>query len=356
MFFQGVEFTPFVHSTGNAARIARLGVPIPRLDLLERESLTDLLAGHDVVVNCALGDGAAMLQGFRNLTSAMVRLKTRRFIHLSSTAIYGEEPAPDTVTEEGSPNPQGNAYAILKLRQDEAVFRLNSRGVPSWILCPVNIVGPYSLFTIGLVEALKNTVMPLVDEGAAPSNLVHVDNLVEAILVAARGSEGAGERYFVNETRPVSWREALEDHARLVGVQPRFIHVKREQVLPYLLGRQLKTSLKDQGKVLISGEFRRAVSRLPVLAKANDLAGTVFSKLPDGLRLGIREKLQWPLKFNLPKSDLDVNSRFARVQIRNQYHSPQKLANQLGWTPPLDYREGLKNTAEWLEFAGLMNS
>ena len=353
MYFQGVRFTPFVHNTGNAARIARLGIPLQRLDLLQKEALPDLLSGHDVVINCALGDGTVMKRGFNNLLNAMQRLRTRKFIHLSSTAIYGEEPAAESASEEGAPDPQSNPYALAKLRQDEAVFRLNRKGVASYILCPVNVVGPYSLFTIGLVEALKLGNMPLVDGGANPSNLVHVDNLVEAILVASRSSKGEGERYFVNETRVVSWRDTLQDHARLIGIRPQFVNVTRHQVLPYLLGRQRKPTLKDHGRILISGEFRRALSMLPIVSHVDSIAAAAFASLPEGFQLRIRERLQWPLPVPHPADLSDFNSRFARVQIRKQYHSPAKLADHLGWAPPLDYVAGMENTAAWLNFVGL---
>src|SRR6516225_7621069 len=71
--------------------------------------------------------------------------------------------------------------------------------------------GPYSVFTIGLAEMLRAGRMPLVDGGGNPSNLTHVDDLVEAILAAIHCNGGAGERYFVTETRPVAWRKVFED-------------------------------------------------------------------------------------------------------------------------------------------------
>jgi 2-alkyl-3-oxoalkanoate reductase len=356
LFFEGINFTPFVRGTGNAARVSRLGMPIRRLDLLDGKAVLDALTGFDVVVNCSLGDKAAVSRGFRNLLLAMERLRTSRLIHLSSASIYGVEPKPDCVTEEGPPDPQSNEYAGMKLRQDESIFRLSQKGVSTYILCPGAIVGPYSVFSIGLAEALRSGPMPLVDGGVNPSNLVHVDNLVEAILAAAQSSSGAGERYFVNETRPVNWRTVLEDHARVLGIRAELVNVTVEQVRPYLSKRADRASLKDQGRVLIAPEFRRAVSKLAPIGWINHLASATFSRLSPATQDGIRERLQWPVSVHRGGPTLPMNSRFVTAQVRAYYQSPKKLMTRLGWSPPLSYEAGMQTIADWFQFAGMVGN
>ena len=356
LFFEGINFAPFVRGTGNAARVSRLGIPIRRLDLLDSKAVLDALTGFDVVVNCSLGDKAAVSRGFHNLLLAMERLRTSRLIHLSSASIYGVEPKPDCVSEEGSPDPQSNQYAEMKLRQDESIFRLSQKGVATYILCPGAIVGPYSVFSIGLAEILRSGPMPLVDGGANPSNLVHVDNLVEAILAAARSSSGAGERYFVNETRPVSWRTVLEDHARILRIQLEFVQVTTDEVRPFLSTGPRRAGLRDQGRVLISPEFRRAASKLAPIGWINDLASATFGHLPPRTQNRIRERLQWPISVNGSRPALPLSSRFVTAQVRAYYQSPQKLTTRLGWTPPLSYEAGMETIANWFEFAGMVDS
>jgi len=353
LFFDEVAFTPFVHGTNNAARISRLGVPIQRLDLLQREAVAQGLRGHDVVVNCSLGDNATVTTGFDNLLRAMERLRTGKFIHLSSASIYGVDPKPDCVSEEGGPDPQGNEYAEMKLRQDKAAFRLHRKGVATYILCPGAIVGPFSIFTIGLAEMLRAGPMPLVDDGNNPSNLAHVDNLVEAILAAIRSDRGAGERYFVNETRPVSWRTVLDDHACVLGIRPEYVHVTAEQVRPFLPTGPRHVSVGQWAKVLISPEFRRATSQLPAVGWLNQVASSAFNRLSYTTQNRIRERLQWPIPLGQSGKALPLNSRFVTAQIRAHYQSPNKLATRLGWKPPLSYEAGMETIAEWLKFAGM---
>jgi len=353
--FEGIHFTPFVRGTGNAARISRLGIPIRRLDLLDGKAVLDGLTGFDVVVNCSLGDKAAVRRGFHNLLLAIERLRNSRLIHLSSASIYGVEPKADCGTEEGPPDPQSNEYAEMKLGQDESIFRLSRKGIAAYILCPGAIVGPYSVFSIGLAEILRSGPMPLVDGGVNPSNLVHVDNLVEAVLAAAGSSSGAGERYFVNETRPVSWRTVLEDYARILGIQPEFVEVTTEQVRPFLPRGPLRASLRDQGRVLLSPEFRRAASKLAPIGWINELASATFGRLPSATQNRIRERLQWPISVNGSRPALPLNSRFVTAQVRAYYQSPDKLAARLGWNPPLSYEAGMETIAQWFRFAGIVD-
>jgi nucleoside-diphosphate-sugar epimerase len=354
LFFDEAAFTPFVHGTNNAARISRLGVPIQRLDLLQREAIADRLAGHDVVVNCSLGDNAAMTTGFDNLLRTMERLRTSKFIHLSSASIYGVEPKADCVTEEGRPDPQGNEYAEGKLRQDEAAFRLHRKGVATYVLCPGAVVGPFSIFTIGLAEMLRSGPMPLVDDGKNPSNLAHVDNLIEAILATIRSNRGAGGRYFVNETRPVSWRTVFEDHARVLGIRPEFVPITTEQVRPFLPTGPTSVSIKQRTKALISPEFRRAASQLPAVGWLNQVASSTFSRLPPPTQDRIRERLQWPISLGQSGKTLPLNSRFVTAQVRAHYQSPNRLVTNLGWKPPLSYEAGMETIAEWFKFAGIV--
>jgi len=351
LFFEGMAFTPLARGTNNAARISRLGIPIQRLDLVQRETIADKLAGHDVVVNCAY-DFAGLGDGFDNLLHTVKRLRTIKFIHLSSTSIYGLEPKPDCITEKGQPDPQGWDYAAAKLRQDEAAFRLHRNGIPTYILCPGNIVGPYSVFTIGLAEMLRAGRMPLVDGGGNPSNLTHVDNLVEAILAAIHCNGGAGERYFVTETRPVAWRKVFEDHARVLGIRPEFVDVTSAQVRPFLAAKR-RVQFKHRAKVLISPDFRRLARQLPVVGALYGLASSTFHRLSEKSQNRIRERLQWPISLRQSGEALPMNSRFVTAQIRAHYHSPNKLATQLGWKPPLNHEAGMETIAEWFKFAGL---
>ena len=354
LYFEGHDFVPFVRSSGNAWRIARLPVRIRSLDLLDTQAVQDAVNSCRVIVNCALGSVSAMSRGFRNLVDASQRSRLEKFVHLSSIAVYGQDPAPDTVTEAARPNPGRNEYGRRKLYQDGLIAQLHRAGVPCYTLCPGNITGPYSGFLVGLAKRLAHGPLALVDEGRYASNLIHVDNLVEAILACLRASKGAGERYFVNETQPVPWSRVFHDLAGMLGVKPTLMPVDRDSVVPFLDPPATSIGLRDQLGVVMSADFRRALAGLPVFRRANDFAYRTFGRLPEKTQNSVRERLQWPIRIEKRAArKLSLDERYVTVQARRFYHSPEKLQTVLGWQPPLTYEKGLQTSVDWLRFAGI---
>ena len=196
--------------------------------------------------------------------------------------------------------------------------------------------------------------LPLVDGGSYPSNMIHVDNLVEAILAAIRSESGAGERYFVNETRPVSWLDVFEDFYRALDIRSEYVEVRREQVMPYLRESATTGGLKNYFKIGLSGEFRRALSMFPVMNRLNRAAASGFERMSPAVQTKIRARLQWPISVCPPATGPSLDDRYVKVQARRFYHSPDKLAQKLGWQPPLTYERGVETILSWLEFAGII--
>lgn len=350
-FEGGHEFVAFIHSSGNAARIARLPITLRLLDLMDQPGVAKALADCAVVVNCSRGNRETMSRGMANLVTAARTLRPAKFIHVGSMAIYGDDPPPDSATEAGVPTPGLNEYGVVKLRQDSMVLELHRAGVPSYILCPANIDGPYSTFTRGLVERLLRGPLPLVDGGRYPTNLIHVDNLVEAILCAVRDSgTGAGRRYFVNQDEAVSWRELYENLGRRLGFTPSFVDVTRAEVLPKLRPRPVPTGVVDHAKIAMSGEFRSALSMMPAFRWLNDTARATFDRLPASAQQAVRARMARPITIRKKSSGPALDDQYVRVQVRQVYHSPELLRRSLGYQPVLTCEQGMTTTVSWLQF------
>lgn len=355
LFFEHrTNFTPFIHTTGNAARIARLNLPFRQLDLLDREAVTRSLSGFSTIVNCSRsGDHRLMLRSLANLTEAARRNRVHKFIHIGSTIIYGVDPPAGSQSDSFPPSPGDNEYGQMKAKQDMLITALHRAGIQTHILCPPNITGPYSTFSYGLATRLAKAPLPIVDEGQYPCNLVHVDNLVQAILTAEGCTGQSGERYFVNEVPAVSWRQYLEDFCALLSIPARFIPVSRSEVLPLLqAGTRPRSSLKDHLSIAMSGEFRRGLNLMPVMQKMNSFASQVFDSLPPHLQKAIRARFQRPIRI-AKQSSASIDDPYVFLQARRPYHSPDKLTRQLGYSPALSYREGLETTASWLRYTGV---
>jgi len=345
------SFTPFIHDAGNAARLARLPIKLRPLDLLDAGQVSAALEGHTTVINCSRGSDALMIQGLGNLIKAAKRNRIQQFIHISSTAIYGDDPPPASADESCPAEPGANSYGIQKKRQDDMVFALHGSGLPCWIFCPGNISGAFSAVSLGLAQALRSGVMGLVDGGLTPCNLVHVDNLVEAMLTALRNGQGSGERYFVNELTPVTWKQYFDDLLALSNLQCEYMPVARESILG-LFAKQPSAGVVEHFKIALSGEFRKGLMIMPVLQKLDAFAQQNFALLPRTVQQKARRHLQRPVVIRQEPvaTGFSVQDVWVRAQIRRSFHSPQKAVQQLGFQPVLSYQRGLENIVRWLEF------
>lgn len=352
-FRREADLVPLIHSSGNAARLSRLPIELRSVNLLKRDELTAALSDVDVVVNCSRGDNRVMLDGLRHMIAAARAAGVRKFIHISSLLIYGEDPHEESATEAAAVRPGANEYGRMKVKQDEMVFALHRAGIPSYILCPGNIGGPYSFFILGLAHLIGQHPIPLVDNGRYATNLVHVDNLVEAIVTAVHSDRGAGERYFVNDEQ-IDWKRLFEDLATVLGVRLETVPATREEILRRINRPKPSSGLGAHVRIAMSGEFRRGLSMLPVMAGLNRMAKGAFDSLPDGFQQRMRERVQEARKIVGSGGGVPLDDGFVRVQARRVYHSPKKIEESLGYRPLLTYERGLETTAAWLRHFGLV--
>ncbi|HEX2192618.1 MAG TPA: NAD(P)-dependent oxidoreductase [Acidimicrobiales bacterium] len=140
--------------------------------------------------------------GTRNLVAAARHAGVERFVHMSTTAIYGEEEQlPLPVVENAEPHPS-RAYGKAKLGAEEEV-RAVQDDMPVVILRPVSVYGP------GAVKLVASAVLDAAIERYAgldtlavhkepiEQRLLHVDDLVDATIHLARHEEAVGRVFNV---------------------------------------------------------------------------------------------------------------------------------------------------------------
>ena len=187
-------------------------------------------------------------------------------------------------------------------------------------------------------------------------NLVHVDNVAEGLLAAVRTDASGGERYFLNELEPVSWRKLYDDLASRLETQWDYVDVAREWAAPFLNPSPTPSGLAAHAKVLLSAEFRKAASKMPFFGWMNATAGEVFRNLPAEREQKIRERVKWPIRIQPASWGPRLDELLVKVQARRFYHSPAHAQQRLGWRPVLSYEQGLDTTVAWLKFAGITPS
>ncbi len=215
----------------DAVELTELGVELVPGDVLDRAALGELCDGADVLIHMAahVGDWGERAQferinvdGTRLSLEAAARAKIRRFVQLSSVAVYGR-PERGRVTERWPTKLCGEPYDDTKTLSERLAFeRGKTLGLEVSAIRPPVIYGPYDRnFIPRSLELLQQRMMFLINGGRAPLNLVWVDHVVDVLLLAASKDAAVGEAFNVMDTidrRPPSVREVAETVARATGL------------------------------------------------------------------------------------------------------------------------------------------
>jgi UDP-glucose 4-epimerase len=160
---------------------------------------------------------ALNVEGTRNVLAGAVAGGARRFVYLSSVKAMGEERA--GCTDETTPAAPETAYGRSKLAAERLVLDCGARdGLAVACLRPPLVYGAGCKGNLlRMVAAIDRGLFPPLPDLRNARSLVHVGNLVQAMLLAASRPEAAGQCYLVTDARPYSTRQLYELICRGLG-------------------------------------------------------------------------------------------------------------------------------------------
>jgi nucleoside-diphosphate-sugar epimerase/FAD/FMN-containing dehydrogenase len=197
-------------------RWAGTGCDVVFGDLGHSGALRELTRGASVTVHCAariLGLSRrefleTNVNGTRNLVEEVIRARCRRFVHLSSIAVYSAaRPVPDAYMEDLTLTPFANmdSYSYSKLLAEQVVRELTLGScTEAVILRPTCIYGPHmgSWMNIPLKQIARGRPLLLgANDGTGYMDAVHVDDVVSAVLAAAETPGVGGETFNVGHEK-----------------------------------------------------------------------------------------------------------------------------------------------------------
>lgn len=149
------------------------------------------------------------VEGTRHVVEACLEAGVRRLVFVSSIAAYGVPLRP--VVDEGAPLGGVDAYGSSKSAA-EAIVRERCRGRMEFaILRPCQIYGPGdgTGFTPRLVRLLRAPLLPVASP-PRPFSLVHVEDVVDALIEAGTRPGVRAGAYNIASGPPTSLRELAE--------------------------------------------------------------------------------------------------------------------------------------------------
>ena len=344
-----LETDVFIRSYGNAWRLVRAAVPMKTTDVTSLPEITEALKGCTHVVNCTRGSGKVMFGGLKNLLTAAKTNGVKRFIHVSSVAIYGDPPPREAEYEDAAVNPPPGSYGADKLQQDNMVAEAHAAGLDSIIICPPNISGVYSGFVTNVLTDMRNGTFALVDGGTRPNNTVDVDNLAYAIERALVADKGDAKRIFVSDGVGYTWKDftdALLPLAELSGPLP---SIDASVLTPPPAPPKRPASLWRSMKHVVSSDIREALRKDPLWAKFDQRVRKLAAAGGKGIEDKLRHSIEGPRKVAKVYDVNPYSSRYNPMQLRGVWHRIDRARDQLGYEPQLRFDESMARFRVWYE-------
>jgi len=226
---RGDAVTCLARSPAKAAALEQRGVRIVRGDLDDAAALRQGCAGADVLVHLA-GRIAARDQGefmranrdgTANVLDAAVEQPPRRFVYVSSIAAAGPTVAGHPIDETRPPAPV-TPYGRSKLAGEVLV---RAAALPWTIVRPPIVYGEGDRATFGIFRLANLGVVPLFGDGTQQLSLIHVADLVAALLAVVATERTVGRVYFAAHPEITTARQLAMGAGRALGKTPRVVPV-----------------------------------------------------------------------------------------------------------------------------------
>jgi len=310
----GRHLVPALEERGDSVRVLALpaentdwleerGIAVYRGDVCRPETLVAPMRGVDAVLHLAGMMGAwrpledyyaVNVTGTENVCRTALAQRIRRFVHVSSWTVYGMalgRPA----HEDFSMTPFREPYAITKAEGDKAVQRMIVEDhLPAAIVRPGTFFGPGDQLHFGrMADRLRGGKGVIVGSGRNALPFVYVTDVVQGLLLALDHEGAVGQAYNIANDQPLTQEEFLQAIAQEIGAKPPRLHV------PY--------------RALYVAGY--AAERLAMV--------THSERQPIVTRLG------------------------AKLFGTDNRHAIDKARRELGYTPRVTLREGVRLAAAW---------
>jgi L-gulonolactone oxidase len=198
-------------------------------DLADGPALEELVRGAAYVFHCAAltaqakyeDSYAVNVEGTRRLAQAAARAGCRRFVHLSSIAVYsGASSIAGDCSEDLAldVHPEMAAYAQTKLAGEKALIAVaETTGLDYTILRPTSVYGPHTKpYTIVAIELVRKGLPAILGDGTGLIDVVYVDDVAQAMIQSAEAPAASREIFNIGH-ESVSLNEFYAHFGRMLN-------------------------------------------------------------------------------------------------------------------------------------------
>jgi len=236
--------------------------------------------------------------GTKNLLDASIQGNVERFVHCSTTGVYGHVTKPPA--NESYPYAPYDVYQKAKCEGEKLVLEyMKEKGIPGVVVRPCGIYGPGDYRMLRLFKAIYRGKWIMIGKGDVCYHLVYVDDLIDAFEIVGEKKGIIGEDYIIGGNEAPTLNELVEVIANALNVP--VPHRRFPFVWPVMLGSW------------------------------------------------VIEKVYKPFGKEPP-----IFPRRVNWFIMNRAFDISKAKKELGYEPKFDLETGIKTTADWYQKEGLL--
>jgi len=188
---------------------------------LDPDTARRALEGVHDVIHCAATAGPEIdpvrrvnVDGTRALADAALAQRVHRFVQISTISVYDRE-GRSAIDEDSPLKTSGDPYGLTKAEADRVVLDAMKRGLDAVILRPGAILGAgaTSTWATRVPQMVQEGKVKLRKNGTDTIPFIHVEDLVDAVMLAIHSSRAVGRVYDVADEHH-TWREYTDEIRR----------------------------------------------------------------------------------------------------------------------------------------------
>lgn len=301
---QGNKVRALVRSTSDTSRLRTLGIELAEGDVTDRVSVMEAVRGTEVVYHAAAlaSDWGTYKQFYRvnvegtqNVIDACLAERVHRLVHVSTqSVIFAFDDHRGTDESYPIPARHRDHYSATKAEAERRVLEAHSGALFTSAVRPHVIWGPRDTKILPRIEDLaRKKQLMLVGGGEAQISLSYVDNVIDGLLLCAERDAAGGEAFFIVDREPVDVQRFVSRLCEAIGAPP------------------------------------------------------PTRSIPYGIAFTAATFLEWIWKI-LGKSSPPPISRYGVAVLgRNMVFRWEKAHRLLGYTPVIDFEEGMRRIRQW---------
>lgn len=305
---EGWKVKALVRAKSSFSAIKKWGADISTGDITNSKLVEEATEKVDVLFNCAAALPYHRLpnrdywevnvKGVDNILKACYKSEVKRMVHISTVGIYGKT-GEVVLDEKALPKPN-DIYSKTKFEGEKLIWGEIKRGhLYITIIRPTIGYGPGDTRPgfLNLFKLIKKKLFIPIGDGKNFFHTIYIDNLVDALILAATKKEAVGEDFIIGDEPCSTMGQIIHEIAR----------IENTSIPPFYIPDSIAFCL---------GIFF-------------DLCGVLGLPAP-------------------------LNSRRIKFMIENKKFSIDKARRILGYKPNVNLEEGLRRTNAWYKANGYL--